>query len=205
MSQPPARPDQSIAGRRYSAGARWFHWITVVLIFTVIPLGWIFGAFKTKPEHPDQYVAPFPGTPNDYAAGHMTIGLLILAVVLARILYRLSNASPPAPERWAGWETWLARGTHWLLYAVLIIMPVSGYIMSAGDKPPISFLGLFDVPKAPITPAQGKSAAVVHVLVMQFVLYALIVLHLAGTAWHLFVRRDGILSRMLPRQDNEAA
>ena len=103
----------------------------------------------------------------------------------------------------AVWERRLSHLTHWLLYAVLIVMPVSGYIMSSGDKPPISFLGLFDVPKAPISESQGKAAAIVHVLITQFVLYALILLHLAGTAWHLFVRRDGSLSRMLPRQANE--
>ena len=167
---------------RYSAGARWFHWITAVLMFTVIPLGWVFGAFKTKPGHPDTYVAPFPGTPDDYAAGHMSVGLIIFAIVTARILYRVVNPPPVLPGGMGLWERRLAHLTHWLLYAVLIVMPVSGYIMSAGDKPPISFLGLFDVPKVPITESQGKIAAIVHVLVTQFVLYALIVLHLAGTA-----------------------
>ena len=191
----------SATGARYSAGARWFHWVTAVLLFTVIPLGWIFGAFKTKPGHPDTYVAPFPGTPDDYAAAHMTFGLVLFAIVTARILYRAFNAPPQLPG--AVWERRLAHLTHALLYLVLIVMPVSGYIMSSGDKPPISFLGLFEVPKAPISPSQGKIAAIVHVLITQFVLYALIVLHLVGTAWHLFVRRDGALSRMLPRQANE--
>jgi cytochrome b561 len=189
------------ATTRYGAAARWFHWVTAVLMFAVIPLGWIFGAFKTKPDHPDTFVAPFPGTPDDYAAAHMTVGLVIFAVVAARILHRARTRPPPLPG--AAWERRLAATTHVLLYVVLIVMPVSGYIMSSGDKPPISFLGLFNVPKAPISPSQGKAAAIVHVLVTQFVLYALIVLHLAGTAWHLFVRRDGAMSRMLPRQANE--
>lgn len=188
---------------RYSATARWFHWVTAVLMFLVIPLGWIFGAFKTKPDHPDTFVAPFPGTPENYAAAHMTIGLVIFAIVAARILYRAFSRPPAFPGRMAAWERGLAQATHWLLYVVLIIMPISGYIMSSGDKPPISFLGLFDVPKVPISEDQGKIAAIVHVLVTQFVVYALIVLHLAGTGWHLFVRRDGNLSRMLPRQSNE--
>ena len=189
--------------RRYSIGARWFHWITAALMFTVIPLGWVFGAFKTKPGHPDIYVAPFPGTPDDYAAAHMSVGLVIFAVVTARILYRAINPPPALPGTMNVWEQRLAHLTHWLLYAVLIIMPVSGYIMSAGDKPPINFLGLVDVPKVPVSENAGKSAAIVHVLITQFVLYGLIVLHLAGTAWSVFVRREGALSRMLPRQANE--
>ena len=188
---------------RYSAGARWFHWITAVLMFTVIPLGWIFGAFKTKPDHPDMYVAPFPGTPADYAAAHMSVGLVIFAIVAARIVYRAVNPPPALPGTMGLWEQRLAHLTHWLLYAVLIIMPVSGYIMSSGDKPPISFLGLIDVAKVPVSESAGKAAAIVHVLVTQFVLYGLIVMHLTGIAWHLFVRRDGALSRMLPQQANE--
>ena len=114
---------------RYSAGARWFHWITAALMFTVIPLGWIFGAFKTKPGNPEVFVAPFPGTPEDYAAGHMTIGLVLFATVGARIIYRTFNAPPVLPNDMAVWERRLAHLTHWLIYAALIIMPVSGYIM----------------------------------------------------------------------------
>ena len=200
----PASDIPSSAGTaRYSVGARWFHWITAVLMFTVIPLGWIFGAFKTKPDHPDTYVAPFPGTPDDYAAAHMSVGLVIFAIVAARIIYRSVNPPPALPGTMGLWEKRLAHLTHGLLYVVLIVMPVSGYIMSSGDKPPISFLGLVHVPKVPVSQDTGKAAAIVHVLITQFVLYALIVLHLAGTTWHVFVRSDGGLGRMLPRQANE--
>ena len=131
----------------------------------------------------------------------MTVGLLLFAIVAGRILYRLLNRPPALPRRMPALEKGVAHATHWLLYAVLVVMPVSGYIMSSGDKPPIRFLGLIDVPKVPITPEQGSVAAVIHVYT-QFAVYTLIVLHLAGTAWHLFVRRDDILARMLPRQIN---
>ena len=133
----------------------------------------------------------------------MTVGLVIFAIVAARIVYRAIYPPPALPGTMGLWELRLAHLTHWLLYAVLIIMPVSGYIMSSGDKPPINFLGLIDVAKVPVSESAGKAAAIVHVLVTQFVLYGLIVMHLAGTAWHLFVRRDGALSRMLPQQANE--
>ena len=171
----------------------------MLLVFTVIPLGWIFGGFKTKPGDPNTYVAPFPGTPADYASAHFTVGLTILVVVAARICYRAGHAPPVLPGRAAQAERFVSNLTHWLLYAVLIVMPVSGYVMMAGDKPPIVILGWFDLPKLPITSSQGFVAAVIHVYT-QFAVYALIVLHLAGTAWHLFVRRDDLLSRMLPPQ-----
>ena len=185
--------------RRYTVGSRWFHWGTTLLVFTVIPLGWIYGGFKTKPDHPDIYVAPFPGTPANYASAHFTVGLAILAIVAARIIYRSLHAAPPLPGRSGAIEAVLAKANHWALYAVLIVMPVSGYVMMAGDTPPISILGLFDLPKLPISKAQGFVAAVTHVYT-QFAVYALILLHLAGIAWHLFVRKDDLLSRMLPPQ-----
>ena len=170
-------------------------------MFTVIPLGWIFAAFKTKPGAPDTFVAPFPGTPANYASAHMTVGLTILAVVAARVFYRTLNRPPAFPRRTTILERALANVTHWLLYGVLLIMPISGYIMSSGDKTAIRFLGLVDVPKLPIDHAQNHIAAVIHVYV-QFAVYGLIILHIAGVAWHLFVRRDDILGRMLPVQSN---
>ena len=156
-----------------------------------------------RPGHPNVYVAPVPGTPGDYAAAHMSVGLVIFVLVAARILYRVMIPPPALPGTMGQWEPRLARLSHWLLYAVLIIMPVSGYIMSSGDRPPISFLDLIDVPKMPISQSVSKAAAIIHVLITQFVVYGLIILHLAGTAWHLFVRRDGTVSRMLPQQANE--
>ena len=187
------------SNRRYSAGSRWFHWGTSLLVFTVIPLGWIYGGFKTKPGHPDTYVAPFPGTPANYASAHFTVGLAILVIVATRILYRSMHPAPPLRGRAGFVEAALAKANHWALYAVLIVMPISGYVMMAGDTPPISILGMFELPKLPVTKAQGFLAAVTHVYT-QFAVYALILLHLAGTAWHLFVRRDDLLSRMLPPQ-----
>ncbi len=185
--------------RRYSPAARWFHWLTALLMVAVIPLGWIFAAFKTVPGQPDVFVAPFPGSPADYASVHKTVGLVLLAIVAVRVAYRLVHRPPPLPGRMAAAERGLAHLTHWLLYAVLIAMPVSGYVTSSGGRYPISILGLFDVPKLPVGPTAGHVAATVHVY-GQFAVYALIALHLAGTAWHLFVRRDAVLDRMLPRQ-----
>lgn len=185
--------------RRYSAGARRFHWLTTLLVFTVIPLGWVFGGFKTQPKDPNSYVAPFPGTPADYASAHFSVGLIILALIALRIAFRLRNPPPRLHGHPRAAERALVHVAHGSLYAILIVMPVSGYVMTAGDKPPIVLFGILDLPKLPVGSALGYRAAVVHVYA-QFALYGLIALHIAGVAWHLFVRRDDLLSRMLPPQ-----
>lgn len=203
MSQPSIWSTSGLPSepRRYTVGARWFHWITALLMFVIIPLGWIFAEFKTMKDNKNVFEAPIPGSPADYASLHKTLGLLVLAIVAARIAYRIVNPPPPLPGRLPAVEKGLAHAAHWLLYLVLLAMPISGYIMSSAGDHPISILGLFDFPKLPIPKEQGKIAHTVHIYV-QFVVYALVALHLAGVAVSLFLRRDDILGRMLPRQAN---
>jgi cytochrome b561 len=176
--------------RRYSAAAQALHWISAALIFAVVPLGWIFAEFK-KPL----------GGPAIYSSLHKTLGLIVLALILVRLVWRLTHRPPALPVRMADWEKATAIATHWLLYFIFIAMPVSGYVDSSGGTHPISVLGLFDVPKIPVSHAMGELAGEIHVL-GQFAVYALVLLHIGATVWHLTVSRDAILDRMLPRQIN---
>ena len=187
--------------RRYEPGAQWFHWITAALMFAIIPLGWIFAEFKTEGKPPTGFEAPFPGTPFAYASVHKTLGLILFALVAARIAYRIANPPPALPGRMNEAMRLLSHASHWLLYAILIVMPVSGYVMSSAGKNPISIFGLFDFPKLPVSHDTGETAKAIH-LYVQWAVYALILLHLAATAWHTFARRDAILDRMLPRPAN---
>lgn len=187
--------------RRYNVGARWFHWLTTGLIFIIIPLGWIFAEFKTMKDNKNVFEAPIPGSPADYASMHKTLGLIVLAIVALRIAYRIVNRPPPLPGRLPAVEKGLAHATHWLLYLLLLAMPISGYIMSSASDHPISIFGLFDFPKLPIPKEQGKIANKIHIYA-QFAVYFLVALHLAGVAVSLFLRRDNVLGRMLPRQAN---
>lgn len=187
--------------RRYEPGAQWFHWITAALVFTLIPLGWAFANFKTEGDPPTSFKGPFPGAPGDYASLHKTLGLIVFALIVARIIYRIANPPPAMPGAMNGFTRGLAHASHWLLYLTLFGMPISGYIAASSSSHPISVFGLFDFPKLPIPKDVGKQAAELHAFA-QWILLALIALHIAGTVWHLAVRRDGILDRMLPRQAN---
>ncbi|MDR3463620.1 MAG: cytochrome b [Beijerinckiaceae bacterium] len=176
--------------RRYDATARTLHWLTAMVIFAVVPLGWIFAEFKK----------PLGGAAL-YASLHKTLGLIVLALIVARLVWRVIHQPPALPARQAEWEKVAAVASHWLLYFIFIAMPLSGYIDSSASTHPISVLGFFDVPKIPVSHAVGEAAEQVHVL-GQFAVYLLVILHIGATAWHLLVRRDAILDRMLPRQTN---
>ena len=82
-------------------------------------------------------------------------------------------------------------------------MPVTGYLQSA-DGRPVSYFGLFNLPELPKNKALGDVADVLHVL-GQWALYTLVGLHVGATVWHVAIRRDGLLDRMLPPQDRSGS
>ena len=130
---------------------------------------------------------------------HKSIGLTILAIVIARLAWRATHPAPPLEHRTNPAIALLAQVNHWLLYAILLIMPVSGYILSATAKYPTTWFDLFTVPAIGTMPRLHDAAEGVHVIGQWFV-YAFVLLHMLGVAYHVVVKRDGLLNRILPEQ-----
>jgi cytochrome b561 len=173
---------------RYTAIAQSLHWVSAALMLAVLVLAWVMESL-----------------PNGDASRatvvmlHKSVGLTILALTAARLIWRAIHP-PPSAMRWAAWEAAAATASHWLLYLVLLAMPISGYLISAGRGRAIPYFGLFEVPLlTPATDAIWRIGATVHA-VGQWALYALVALHIAAAVWHVAVRRDGTLDRMLPEQ-----
>ena len=134
---------------------------------------------------------------------HRSLGVTIFAVVVVRLAWRLTHRAPPSPSGAPRATELISQLTHWLLYALLLLMPVTGYLQSA-DGRPVSYLGLFNLPQLPKDKALGDVANVLHHL-GQWGLYGLVGLHVGATVWHVAIRRDGLLSRMIPPQDQSGA
>ena len=174
--------------QRYSPTMQALHWVVAVLMFSVLPLAW---AMTSLPQNAPNRDLLF--------TLHKSVGLTILVLAAIRLVVR---ASRPIPAHQPGTPRWIAAsavGSHWLLYAVLLAMPISGYLYSAAGGYPVSYFGLFMLPMIPKNPAIQHTALSVHLL-GQWAVYVLIALHLAATAWHVVVRRDGLLSREMPAQ-----
>jgi cytochrome b561 len=182
--------DQSkIAHVRYTPVAQALHWITALLVFLTIPLAWV--------------MVNMPSTAH--IAGqlftlHESIGITILMIVAARLIWRARHPAPPLPQGFARWDRLAARASHWLLYAVLIGMPVSGYLMNSTGGYPVGFYWLFNLPGLPKTQELSDLGFQLHVVVGQWLIYALVILHITATVWHVAVKKDGTLERMLPKQ-----
>jgi cytochrome b561 len=179
-----------ISARRYTPVAQALHWITAVLVFLTIPLAWV--------------MVNMPSTAHisgELFTLHESIGLTILIIVAVRLIWRARHPAPPLPGHFARWDRLASRASHWLLYAILIGMPISGYLMNAAGGYPIGFFWLFNMPGLPKMESVSDFGFRLHVVIGQWLLYALVILHVAATAWHVFIRKDGTLQRMLPEQN----
>ena len=173
---------------RYTATAQFLHWLTALLMFTVLPMAWVMVSMKDN--------SPYRGV---LFTLHKSVGLTILALATVRMVWR-AIYSPPPLRQFGPWEARMVLASHWLLYFAMIAMPTSGYLLSAAGGHAVTYFGLFTLPGLPKNEALSHGADWVHVVVGQWLVYALILLHLAGTTWHVAVRQDGALDRMLPQQ-----
>lgn len=176
---------------RYNATTQALHWIVAALMFAVIPLAWVMVNMpRSAPSREWIYTL------------HKSFGMTILLLVAVRLAWRAAYPAPPLSGNLAKWERGLATASHWLLYLILVGMPVSGYVLSATGAIGVPYFDLFSFPTLPKNQAVNDAARWVHAAIGQWLVYGLITLHIAATAWHVAVRRDGILDRMLPEQNN---
>jgi cytochrome b561 len=135
-----------------------------------------------------------------YITWHKSIGQTVFFLTLFRLIWRRFHPAPPMDGRIAAWEALIARANHWLLYAIMILMPLTGYILATAAARPSPYFWLFYWPQPAVSSVVTHAALRAH-LVGQYLVYAMAGLHVAAVAWHVVVRRDGTLERMLPAQD----
>lgn len=172
--------------RSYGSVARILHWLTALLILTEIPLGLAANRLVTEVDPKVQLFSL-----------HKTLGVAIFAVALLRILWALAQPRPATlhPERKA--ETLLAETVHWVLYASLVMVPLTGWVQHAASEGfshilwPLS-QGLPFVPKS-------ESLSIVMGLAHQTFVWLLVgslALHILGAIKHAAIDRDETLARM---------
>ena len=179
----------AVDGRRYTAPAQWLHWLTPPLILAQVAIAWI---MMSLPEHDPRGGLMF--------SLHKSLGITIWLVIAMRLAWRFTHPAPRHGPNTPRALALVADTNHWLMYAVFFCMPISGYVMSAMGSHGVQFWGI-PMPSIPRVPAIQKLADTGHSL-GQWAVYALVLLHVAGAAYHVFIRKDGVLERMLPAQVN---
>jgi len=173
------------AQQRYDPVSRFFHWAVLALLVIEFPIAW------TMPEvHKDT-------RPDGLIFWHLFFGTLIFAVVLLRVLWRLSHRAPPEVPM-PRWQTVAANVTHKLLYAVLIALPLMGWANASSRGWDVKLLGTIPLPAlAPRGSDWGHELGDVHQAVA-IGLLVIIGLHVVAALYHQWLMRDNLLQRMLP-------
>jgi cytochrome b561 len=170
----------------YSRVAITMHWSIALLIFLNIGLGFFMETFpKSAPGH-DQVLFY-----------HASFGTLIFGLAVFRLFWRATHRPPALPASIPSWQQRAAHGLHWLLYTLMFVVPLTGYLHRMAGGHPVSFFGLGNLPVL-----IGKDEPLrlltdtLHVTLV-WVLCILVVGHIGAALKHRFIDRDGVIQRML--------
>lgn len=161
------------------------HWSLAILLVGMIGLGWYMEAIEAQPKS------------SWYFALHKSFGLIAAALVLLRVIWRLSHQAAPLPITIVPWQAKAAHMIQGLLYLCMVLMPLTGFLGASFSKHNLLFFGL-ELPRW-----VEKNADVAEQLFnlhakISWIFVALIALHLLAGLNHLIIKRDGVFQRMWP-------
>ena len=160
------------------------HWIVAVLLSSALLLAWVLPR-KSAPGY------------DGVLELHKSIGMTVLALVVLQLLWRLGNPVVPAAGL-TPLEARLSGITHWALYAVMFLIPLTGYLFASAQGQHLDFFGLFTL-ASPLSSDRAISGPMEFLhKTGQYAIYGFVGLHVVAALYHHFVKRDGVLQRMLP-------
>lgn len=171
---------------KYTRVAIILHWVVAVAIFGALTLGIYMHDLSLSPRKLRLY------------SYHKWIGITVLILVIVRIIWRISHKPPLLPASMPHWQKLAAHGVHHGLYLLMLMIPLSGWLMSSALGVPVVWLGMVHLPDLVNKDKElGELLKVAHKL-LNFTMLAFIVAHVGAALQHHFVQRDGLLARMLP-------
>ena len=145
------------------------------------------------------YMTGLPLSPQKlkYYSWHKWLGVTIFLLAVVRVAWRLFHPAPP-PAPMPDWQRHAAAASHALLYVLILLIPITGWIYSSADGLQTVYLGL-----VPLPDLVGKDKALAELLrfihvMLNYAMLALVIIHAGASVKHHFVDRDDVLVRMLP-------
>jgi len=171
---------------RYTRTAVTLHWLIALLIFVAFPLALYMTGLHLSPLKLRLY------------SYHKWIGMVVLLLAVIRVFWLATHRPPAMPASMANWEKIAAHAMHHTLYLLILVIPVTGWLMSSAKGFPVV---LFTV--LPLPDMVGKNKELGDLLqevheVLNYTMLGLVLAHVAAALKHHLVERDDILVRMVP-------
>ncbi|WP_421792369.1 cytochrome b [Hyphobacterium sp.] len=183
--------------KRYTGVAISLHWIMAITIIVLIFAGWRAGDMSDALFAGDTSVS-FTDVTTLYS-WHKTFGILVLVLSVFRLLWRFMNPPPPLPDNMKPWEKTASRFTHWAFYALMIGMPIGGWLTASASGFPNY---LFNVESIELPNLVSENEALHEVTARAhsagaWIILGLLALHIAAALQHHFIKKDDVLTRMV--------
>jgi len=176
---------------RYTHTAVALHWLIALIIFGAFPLG--------------LYMHDLPLSPHKLQlfSYHKWAGITVLLLAVLRLLWRLTHRPPPLLPGMPRWQEIAAQAVHHGLYLMVLVVPLSGWLMSSALGFPVVWFGVLQLPDLiGKDKALGETLKLVHEW-LNYGMAAMVAAHVAGALKHQLIDRDATLARMLPFLNKE--
>jgi cytochrome b561 len=162
----------------YPSSSKWLHWLVAASVLIMIPIGIVMGRVAQGPLQNTLYTL------------HKSFGILILALMVARLVNRFVVGAPAPEPGLKRWQRAVSSATHGLLYVLLVLQAIGGWLANSAYGAPTPFFGLFELPAL-----RGKDQAFAEQVfaahrVFGFVIAALAAMHVAAALQPYFIKRD---------------
>lgn len=176
---------------RYTATAKTLHWLMALWLFGLLALGFYMQDLPLSPQKLQLY------------SWHKWAGVTVFLLVLFRLAWRATHPPPPLPDHLPKVMRFAAHAGHALLYGLMLVIPLSGWLMSSAKGFQTVWFGVLPLPDGvDKNRALGDLLQSVHEN-LNLLFVAVIVGHLGAALKHHFIDRDDVLTRILPTRPTE--
>lgn len=177
--------DTDLTASHYTRTAVGLHWLVAGLIITGLFMGWTMTEMEVSPQKLKVY------------NWHKWVGVTVLLLAILRLVWRFTHRPPPLSAATPPWQRAAAHGGHALLYVLMLVMPLTGWIYSNLTGYPVVYLGKIPLPDLVERNRELAETWVKVHATLGIVLAVVVVGHVLAALYHQFLMRDGTLLRML--------
>jgi cytochrome b561 len=172
--------------KKFGRISQLFHWLIAAVLLGQIPLAWYMINLPLSPDKLGTY------------AIHKSIGMVLFSLAVARLVWALLAKRPTLPDSMPRWQVIASKAVEGLLYLLVIVMPITGWLMSSAANFPVSVFGMLTLPDL-VAPDEGLMETLKRAHMMQSrALILLAGIHILAALKHHYIDKDHVLMTMLP-------